>query len=65
LPGKAPLRENLAAGILQLSGWTPELPLLDPMCGSGTFLIEALQIARGIPPGARAQLRFRETAQLR
>ena len=34
---EAPLRENLAAGILQLSGWQPGQPLLDPMCGSGTF----------------------------
>ena len=53
IAGEAPLRENLAAGILKLSGWTPDLPLLDPMCGSGTFLIEALQIAGGIAPGAR------------
>ncbi|MBI3528833.1 MAG: class I SAM-dependent RNA methyltransferase [Betaproteobacteria bacterium] len=58
IAGEAPLRENLAAGILKLSGWTPDLPLLDPMCGSGTFLIEALQIARGIPPGARRQFGF-------
>ena len=33
----APLRENLAAGILYLAGWQPGTPLLDPMCGSGTF----------------------------
>ena len=58
LAGEAPLRENLAAGILKLSGWTPDLPLLDPMCGSGTFLIEALQIARGIAPGARRNFGF-------
>jgi putative N6-adenine-specific DNA methylase len=57
-PGEAPLRENLAAGILKLAGWTPEQTLLDPMCGSGTFLIEALQIARGIPPGARRPFAF-------
>ena len=37
----APLKENLAAGILRLSGWQPGTPLLDPMCGSGTFLLEA------------------------
>lgn len=35
--GIAPLRENLAAGILHLTGWRPGIPLLDPMCGSGTF----------------------------
>lgn len=58
IAGEAPLRENLAAGILKLSGWTPDLPLLDPMCGSGTFLIEALQIARGIPPGAQRNFAF-------
>ena len=50
--GAAPLKENLAAGILALTGWTPERPLFDPMCGSGTFLIEAAQKALAIPPGA-------------
>lgn len=50
--GAAPLKENLAAGILFLSGWQPDQPLFDPMCGSGTFLIEAAQIALAIPPGA-------------
>ncbi len=58
IAGEAPLRENLAAGILKLSGWTPDLPLLDPMCGSGTFLIEALQIALGLPPGNRRSFAF-------
>jgi putative N6-adenine-specific DNA methylase len=58
LAGEAPLRENLAAGILKLSGWTPDMPLLDPMCGSGTFLLEALQIARGIAPGAHRNFGF-------
>ena len=58
IAGEAPLRENLAAGILKLSGWTPDLPLLDPMCGSGTFLIEALQIALGVPPGNRRSFAF-------
>jgi len=45
------LRENLAAGILRLAGWSPDEPLLDPMCGSGTFLIEASLIALDIAPG--------------
>lgn len=49
--GAAPLKENLAAGILALSGWNPSEPLFDPMCGSGTFLIEAAQIALGFPAG--------------
>lgn len=47
----APLKENLAAGILQVIGWTPTLPLIDPMCGSGTFLLEAAMRAYAIPPG--------------
>ena len=50
--GAAPLKENLAAGILALTGWQADEPLFDPMCGSGTFLIEAAQIAKQIPPGA-------------
>ncbi len=58
--GEAPLRENLAAGILKLCGWTPEQPLLDPMCGSGTILIEAAQIARGIPPGYKREFAFQK-----
>ena len=49
---EAPLKENLAAGILRLTGWQPGTPLIDPMCGSGTFLVEAAQIALGIAPGA-------------
>ena len=49
---EAPLKENVAAGILRLSGWQPGIPLLDPMCGSGTFLAEAAQIALNIAPGA-------------
>ena len=47
----APLKENLAAGILRLSGWQPGTPLLDPMCGSGTFLLEAAQICLDDAPG--------------
>ena len=49
---EAPLKENVAAGILRLSGWRPGTPLLDPMCGSGTFLVEAAQIALNIAPGS-------------
>ncbi len=49
--GEAPLRENLAAGILRLAGWRPGTALLDPMCGSGSFLVEAAQTALGIAPG--------------
>ena len=49
--GAAPLRENLAAGILRLTGWDGTSTLLDPMCGSGTFLCEAAMIALGRAPG--------------
>jgi len=47
----APLSEVLAAGILAVAGWTPGEPLLDPMCGSGTFVVEAATIAAGMAPG--------------
>ena len=50
--GDAPVKENLAAGILSITGWKPGQTLFDPMCGSGTFLIEAAQMALAIPPGA-------------
>ncbi|MBI2316737.1 MAG: class I SAM-dependent RNA methyltransferase [Betaproteobacteria bacterium] len=56
--GEAPLKENLAAGILALSGWRPEEPFLDPMCGSGTLAIEAAMIALGIAPGSRRRFGF-------
>jgi putative N6-adenine-specific DNA methylase len=56
--GDAPLRENLAAGLLRVSGWKPGVPLFDPMCGSGTILIEAAQMVQGIPPGARRRFAF-------
>jgi putative N6-adenine-specific DNA methylase len=56
--GDAPLRENLAAGLLRVSGWKPGTVLFDPMCGSGTILIEAAQIVAGIPPGARREFAF-------
>jgi putative N6-adenine-specific DNA methylase len=49
--GRAPLRETLAAGVLALCDYDPALPLLDPMCGAGTFAIEAAALARKIPPG--------------
>ena len=54
----APLRENLAAGILRLAGWTPGIPLLDPMCGSGTILLEAAQMALDIAPGSGRHFAF-------
>lgn len=54
----APLRENLAAGILLLTGWQPGVPLLDPMCGSGTFLIEAALMSLNIAPGISRSFAF-------
>jgi putative N6-adenine-specific DNA methylase len=48
---EAPINEVLAAGIILKSGWKGEGPLVDPMCGSGTFLIEAALIAANINPG--------------
>lgn len=55
---EAPLRENLAAGILQLTGWKPGQALLDPMCGSGTFLLEAAMMALQIAPGLNRNFGF-------
>jgi putative N6-adenine-specific DNA methylase len=56
--GEAPLRENLAAGILLLAGYTGAEPLLDPMCGSGTFLVEAADIAHNRAPGRARSFAF-------
>jgi putative N6-adenine-specific DNA methylase len=56
--GEAPLRENLAAGIVRLSGWVTGIPLLDPMCGSGTILLEAAFIALDIAPGLGRRFAF-------
>lgn len=47
----APLRETLAAAILKTAGFRPDRPLLDPMCGAGTFCLEAAMMAKQIPPG--------------
>ena len=49
---KAPLRENLGAALLRLAEWEPKIPLVDPMCGSGTMPIEAACISLGIAAGA-------------
>ena len=57
---EAPLKENLAAGILRMTGWAPSEPLLDPMCGSGTFLIEAAMIALKIAPGINRKFAFQK-----
>jgi putative N6-adenine-specific DNA methylase len=49
--GRAPIRETLAAALLRFAGWTPGTALVDPMCGSGTFVIEAACRATGLVPG--------------
>lgn len=56
--GEAPLKENLAAGLLRLAGWTPDQPLVDPFCGSGTIAIEAAQIACNMAPGLNRKFLF-------
>lgn len=56
--GVAPINENLAAGMIKLSGWRPGVPLFDPMCGSGTILMEAAQIALNIAPGSGRRFGF-------
>ena len=58
--GGAPIKENMAAAILQLSNWYPDKPLIDPTCGSGTFCIEAVMIARQMAPGLRRSFAFEE-----
>ncbi len=55
---EAPIRENLAAGIIKLSGWEPGQAFLDPMCGSATFLIEAALIATNQAPGLKRNFGF-------
>ena len=51
----APLKETLAAALLELSFWNPQRPLLDPFCGAGTIVIEAARIARNMAPGMERQ----------
>ncbi len=55
---KSPLNEAVAAGLLALTGWTAEQRLLDPMCGSGTFLVEAAHRAQDRAPGLRRSFAF-------
>ena len=57
-PAPAPLNEILAAGLLKLSGWTPDQPLLDPMMGGGTILLEAAMIALDMAPGLNRHFAF-------
>ena len=60
--GKAPMRETLASLFLRECGYTGAEPVLDPMCGSGTFLIEAAEIAMGLHPGRSRSFAFEQLA---
>jgi putative N6-adenine-specific DNA methylase len=57
---EAPLRENLAAGLLRLANWQPGIPLLDPLCGSGTIALEAALVALDIAPGLKRAFGFQK-----
>ena len=57
---EAPLRENLAAGLLALARWTPSQILLDPMCGSGTIVIESAMMAAQRAPGLKRTFGFQK-----
>jgi 23S rRNA (guanine2445-N2)-methyltransferase / 23S rRNA (guanine2069-N7)-methyltransferase len=48
---EAPMREHVAAGLISLSGWDKKTPIIDPMCGSGTILIEAALMLKNVSPG--------------
>ncbi|MGV3376345.1 THUMP domain-containing class I SAM-dependent RNA methyltransferase [Streptococcus agalactiae] len=56
--GGAPIKENMAAAIIQLSNWFPDKPLIDPTCGSGTFCIEAAMIGMNVAPGFNRDFAF-------
>jgi 23S rRNA (guanine2445-N2)-methyltransferase len=62
--GLAPINESLAAGILKLSGWRPGEVLFDPMCGSGTFLMEAAQMSLNRAPGLDRSFAFEKFSRL-
>lgn len=61
--GEAPLKKNLAAGILRLAKWKPGIALLDPMCGAGTFLSEAAEITLGRAAGRSRGFAFAKLAR--
>jgi putative N6-adenine-specific DNA methylase len=61
--GEAPLKKNLAAGILRIAGWRPGVALLDPMCGGGTFLSEAAEMTLDRAPGRSRAFGFQKLAR--
>ncbi len=60
--GRAPMRETMAAAFLRACGHDGSEPVLDPMCGSGTFVIEAAEMAAGLPPGRMRGFAFERMA---
>ena len=60
--GRAPMRETLAALLLRAAGYRGDCPVVDPMCGSGTFVIEAAEIAAGLQPGRDRSFAFEHLA---
>ncbi|MCC2625165.1 MAG: methyltransferase [Burkholderiales bacterium] len=60
---EAPLKENLAAGLIKFCGWQKHMPFYDPMCGSGTIVMEAVSIGLNIAPGLNRQFGFERLKQ--
>lgn len=60
--GKAPMRETLASLFLRQCGYSGDEPVFDPMCGSGTFVLEAAEIAKGLAPGRNREFAFQKLA---
>ena len=58
--GKAPMRETMAALFLREAGYSGDEPVLDPMCGSGTFVLESAEIAQGLAPGRLRRFSFEQ-----
>ncbi|WP_425092467.1 THUMP domain-containing class I SAM-dependent RNA methyltransferase [Tropicimonas sp. S265A] len=61
--GKAPLRETMAALFLRQAGYDGQMPLVDPMCGSGTILLEGAAVAAGVHPGRARNFAFERFTQ--
>lgn len=64
LTGLAPLKETLAAALVQLSYWNADRPFLDPLCGTGTIPIEAALIGRNLAPGLHRQFAAEEWSRI-
>jgi putative N6-adenine-specific DNA methylase len=61
---KAPLRETLAAALVKITNWKPKIPLIDPMCGTGTIVIEAAMMGKNIAPGLNRPFLFEQWHQI-